>query len=85
MDAPVPRIMARYTGPFWGVRDPDELKGLWNDTRLVSKQFKSVIERIFREEHVPRLRLCLPMMDYAQPQAHTYGQHPHAPHMQATY
>ena len=25
------------------------------------------------------------MMDYAQPQAHTYGQHPHAPHMQAIY
>ena len=24
-------------------------------------------------------------MDYAQPQAHAYGQHPHAPHMQATY
>ena len=25
------------------------------------------------------------MMDYAQPQAHSYGQHPHAPHMQAAY
>ena len=25
------------------------------------------------------------MTDYAQPQAHIYGQHPQAPHMQATY
>ena len=25
------------------------------------------------------------MMDHAHPQAHTYGQYPHAPHMQATY
>lgn len=42
---------------FWGVTDPIELKSLWNDTRLVSKQFKSIIERIFREEHVPKTKL----------------------------
>ena len=42
---------------FWGVSDPTEPRGLWNDTRLVSKQSKNVIERIFKEEHVPKTQL----------------------------
>ena len=42
---------------FWGVRDPHELRELWNYTRLVSKHFKSAIERIFMEEHIQKTKL----------------------------
>ena len=54
-----PEIWLETLDLFWGVRDPNELRGLWNDTRLVSKQFKSTIEHIFREEHVPKTKLVL--------------------------
>ena len=53
----LPELWRDTLDQFWGVRDPDELRGLWNDTRLVSTQFKSVIERIFKEEHVPNTQL----------------------------
>ena len=54
-----PELWCETLDNFWGVRDPNELRGLWNDTRLVSKHFKSIIEHIFKEEHVPKTKLVL--------------------------
>lgn len=53
----LPELWCEILDQSWGVRDPNEMRGLWNDTRLVSKHFKNVIERIFKEEHVPKTQL----------------------------
>ncbi len=52
-----PELLRDIVDKFRSVTDPNELRGLWNDTRLVSRQFKTDIERIFKEEHVPKMQL----------------------------
>ena len=52
-----PEIWREILDESWPITDPNELRALWNDTRLVSRQFKPEIERLFEVEHLPKVQL----------------------------
>ena len=54
-----PELWRDILDQFWGMTDPNELRALWNNTRLVSRQFKVDIERLFEVEHLPNTQLVL--------------------------
>ena len=53
----VPGVAERIWWPRGRYRLRDPKKPIGNDTRLASKHFKSVIEHICIEEHVPKTKL----------------------------
>ena len=53
----LPELWRNILDELSGMTDPNEQRALWNDTRLVSTQFKTDIERLFEVEHLPKTKL----------------------------
>lgn len=53
----LPELWRDILHEIWGMIDTNGLRALWNDTRLVSRQFQTEIERFFEVEHLPKTQL----------------------------